>query len=322
MFILSIDMSSIVSRYRETCNVLKIVVLISIIGMLLELGFAYVSSSIIIYTDVLHWAVDTTLEVISMIMFYIISKVYKRIRWNIFALESFTILSISLMIFVLYLVLLINTIYSYTETSFEPTTLNPYLALVTSVGGILTFMIFIIERRAYQKLRTDILRIDYIHAIMDIAVAIVASLGIVLTAYTRSFVIELTIVLFVLFVAIQTLVNLVKEAIKSILGFEADPQLKLKLISKLSELNNENVRIGEVELRKMGTFYVVRINVYLDPRTTIREAHRLRRIINIMCREVLELIYHVDIIFYPRKRISRFKGIDKHYKQKQEDGAH
>lgn len=313
---MSMNIADAVFRYRETYKVLRVVVLISILGMIIEFVFAYISSSIIIYTDVLHWSTDTALEVISMITFYIVSKVYKRIKWNVFALESLLVLTLVLAIFGFYIVLLIDTINSYTRTSFEPTTTDPYLAFVTAIGGFLTFLTYVIERRAYQRLKTDILRVDTTHAMIDIAVAVIASLGIIVTALTRNYIIELVIVLLVLLVALQTLMDLAKEAIKSILGFEADPRLKAALITRLSELNRDNVRVGDVELRKIGTFYVAKIKIFLDPKTTIDEAHKLRKTINILCREVSELIYHVDVLFYPKKKLEKYKRKERYGRQR------
>lgn len=312
-----VNMSDVVYRYKQTYKVLRTVVLISILGIVIELIFARLSSSIIIYTDVIHWIVDTSLEIISMITFYVVSKVYRKIKWNIFALEALLVLMLSLTIFGFYISTLIETIKSYTQSLFAPTTTNPFLALVTLFGGFLTIIMYVIERRAYRKLKTEILKVDMTHAMIDLSVAIIASIGIVLTAYTSNFVVELVVVLFVLFAALQTLVELCKEAIKSVLGFEADPNLKALLTSKLSEFNREGVRIGEVELRKMGTFYVAKVIVYLDPKITIGEAHKLRKFINVVSREVSDLIHHVDVVFYPIKKYAYYRRKDKYRKQKQ-----
>gem|GEM_PF-586356 len=300
-----VSISEAVYRYRETYRVVRVAVLLSFIGLSVELFFALWSSSIILYTDVLHWAMDGALELVVMITAYVISKIYRRIKWNIFALESLLILMLVVAVFAFYITVLVDYVSSYVGSSLGPTTTNPYLALVTGFGGSLTLITFYVERRAYKRLRTEILRADSTHALIDVVVAVIASIGIVITAYTRDSTVEFVVVLFVLFAAIQTLGNLAKDALKSILGFEADPQLKVLLISRLSELNRSGVKIGEVELRKMGTFYVAKIKIYLDPRITIGEAHRLRKTVNIICREVSDLIYHVDVMFYPMKRLMR-----------------
>ncbi|MCC6015569.1 MAG: cation transporter [Desulfurococcaceae archaeon] len=302
--------------YRETYKVLRFAVLLSLFGTVVELIVAYLSSSIIIYSDVIHWVTDTSLELISMITFYIISKVSRKIKWNIFALEALLVLMVSIVLFGFYLYMLINTVKSYAETAFEPTTTNPFLAIVTAFGGFLTFVMFIVERRAYKELRTEILKVDTRHAMIDMAIAFIASIGIVLTAYMRNVILELTVVLLILYAALQSMIDLSREAVKSILGFEADPNLKTQLISKLSELNREEIKIGEVELRKMGTFYVAKVNVYLDPKITIGEAHRLRKLINILSREVSELIYHVDVMFYPMKKYNYLKRKEVHRKRR------
>ncbi|PUA32523.1 MAG: hypothetical protein B7O98_07685 [Zestosphaera tikiterensis] len=86
---------------------------------------------------------------------------------------------------------------------------------------------------------------------------------------------------------------------ESIAGSGVDPEIKYRIIEKLNRLGG--IEVGNVDVRKVGSFYVVSITVSLDPNTTLLKIHRLRKKIISLCREVSELIYHVDVVFLPKK---------------------
>lgn len=68
--------------------------------------------------------------------------------------------------------------------------------------------------------------------------------------------------------------------------------------------------VNHIDLQKVGFFYIVRIECFINPFTTILRAHKLRLKIKIMktCREIGELIYHVDVILYPYKTVKRTRN--------------
>ncbi|MEM4502847.1 MAG: cation transporter [Ignisphaera sp.] len=310
------NMKEIRYRLRETYKILMVVVILSITGLVIEFIFAYMYSSMILYTDVVHWIVDTALEIISLIMFFIISKIYRKFDWSIFILEYIISIFVILVVFSFYLLSLMEYLSVYSTSIMEPSTTNAYLAIVTAIGGIITIATFYIEKKAYKRLKIEILKIDSTHAVIDIIVSIIASIGIVLTALTKNLIIELAVVLFVFFVALQTLLNLVKDILKPLLGFESHLHLKIELVSRLNRIVSDKVVLGNVELKKIGSIYIAKVEIYLDPRITIGEAHKLRETVNIICREVSELIYHVDVVFYPTNRYRKVKKFDKQYPRK------
>ncbi|MEM1541407.1 MAG: cation transporter [Ignisphaera sp.] len=310
------SMKEIRYRFRETYRMLIVVVLLSIAGLVIEFVFAYMYSSMILYTDVVHWIVDTALEIISLIMFFIISKIYRKFDWSVFILEYMISIFVILVVFGFYILSLIEYVSAHSTSMMEPSTTNIYLAIITVIGGIITFITFSIEKKAYRRLKTEILKIDSTHAIIDVIVSIIVSIGIVLTALTKNLIIELVVVLFVFFVALQTLLSLAKDILKSILGFESNPHLKIELVSRLNKIVSDKVVLGNVELKKIGSIYIAKVEIYLDPKTTIGEAHKLRETVNIICREVSELIYHVDVVFYPKKRYRKVRKSEKQYSRK------
>ena len=61
--------------------------------------------------------------------------------------------------------------------------------------------------------------------------------------------------------------------------------------------------VKSVEARRLSSFYVVNIDVYLDPETTLREAHELRRKIVKRVAGLSDTFYHVDVRFYLNQRM-------------------
>uniref|UniRef100_A0A7C2G079 Cation efflux protein cytoplasmic domain-containing protein n=1 Tax=Thermosphaera aggregans TaxID=54254 RepID=A0A7C2G079_9CREN len=54
-----------------------------------------------------------------------------------------------------------------------------------------------------------------------------------------------------------------------------------------------------MEARKIGSFYIVSVDVFLDPETPIYKAHAIKRKIVRLARKESELIYHVDVRMFP-----------------------
>ena len=55
----------------------------------------------------------------------------------------------------------------------------------------------------------------------------------------------------------------------------------------------------KVEARKIGPFYVVNVDVFLDPEMPIYKAHAVKRKIIRLARRESALIYHVDVRVFP-----------------------
>ncbi len=296
---------SIVVKLREAYRIVMKVAFISFIGFFAEFIFALISSSFILYSDVVHWIIDGVLEVTTAISLYLASRVYKRFSWNILYVENFLILTIALSIFVFYMFNFVNYINEAIATQYiiVATTTNPLLAIVTAIGGLLTLFSFQLLYKGYKKLGMEIIKAEYIHALIDIIASITATIGIIATSITRSIAIEITTVIFILFFVFHSITDLILDSFKSFLGIGADPEIKYRILTSLN--NFEGIVVKNIDLRKIGSFYIVRIECLINPTTTILKAHKLRLKIIEMCREISELIYHVDVIFYPYKPVKR-----------------
>jgi len=289
-----------------------IIVILSVVGTVTELVFAYLSSSMILYTDTVHWIIDTALEIFLLFSLYFAARMYRRFSWGALYLESISMFILVLVIFIVYGYLFIDYIHSFvltTSNGIKTTTSNPYLSLVTIFGGVLTLTSLYIQQRTYKTLKLEILKMDYRHAILDTISSVIATVGLYLTSITNNVIIEFITMIFIMFFIFHSLASYFRDSILSLIGMNVDPELKYKLYKSISSI--DYIIIKDINIRRIGSFYVVRIIVLIDPSTTIAEAHRLRhRIIN-LCREQSELIYHVDVIFYPKRKSKRIKRLDK-----------
>ncbi|MEM0500809.1 MAG: cation transporter [Ignisphaera sp.] len=301
----------IVVKLNEAYRIVARVSLISVIGFSIEAIFALLSSSFILYTDVVHWAIDGVLEFTVALSLYLTSKAYRRFSWNIFYIENILVLAIASTIFVFYMH---NFISYVNETIANPhtvavTTTEPLLAIVSSGGMLLTWIALRMLRRGFKKTGMELLKAEYIHALVDIVASLATTLGIVATAFTRSIAVELLTIIFILFFILHSISDLFLDSIKSFLGLGTDPELRYKILSTLNSF--EEIVIKRIDLRKVGSFYIVRIECFINPSTTILRAHKLRLKIMETCREISELIYHVDVIFYPYKTAKRTRKQDR-----------
>ncbi len=304
-------MSSITYRLRKAYRVMIIIVALSVIGILVEFLFAYLSSSMILYTDTVHWIIDTVLEIFILFSLYFAARIYRKFSWGALYLESISMFIVVLAIFMVYGYLFIDYVNLFvlsSSNSVRVTSTNPYLSLVTTFGGILTLISLYIQQRSYRILKLDIIKMDYRHAILDTISSIIATIGLYLTSITNSVVIEFITMISIMFFIFHSIINYFRDSILTLIGTNVDPELRYKLYKSISSINYIDVK--DINIRKIGSFYIVRIIVLISPNTTIADAHRLRRKIISLCRGISELIYHVDVIFYPKRKLKRIKKLD------------
>ncbi|MEM1706503.1 MAG: hypothetical protein QW148_06800, partial [Thermosphaera sp.] len=60
-----------------------------------------------------------------------------------------------------------------------------------------------------------------------------------------------------------------------------------------------DVKIKSIEARKVGSFYIVTVEIFLDPKMPIYKAYAVKRKIDKISRRESELVYHVDVRIYP-----------------------
>jgi divalent metal cation (Fe/Co/Zn/Cd) transporter len=304
--VVGLSLREISYRFREGFDAVRIVFIVSVAGFVLELVFAVISHSMILITDAAHWAVDGALEFTTMMALYLVMKVLKRFSWGVLFFELVLALLVSAIVIGTYMVPFIDYINSYvTEPGVGVTTSNPFLALVSLIGGVLTFYAFSCLRKAYAETGLEILKVEYMHAAIDTIASALVTIGIIVTSLTQSKAVELLTIIASLFFMFHSVADIVEDSVKSLLGLNIDVELKYKLMTVLSERFGEGIKIRDVDVRKIGSFYITKVEIYVHPFTTIAKLHRMRLDIMKMFREVNKMIYHVDVIFYPDTEIKR-----------------
>lgn len=117
---------------------------LSIVGLVLQVAFYIVFGSIILFTDIVHWLIDTMVEIFGLVAIYYAIRIGRRFPWGLLGIESATILLSLAIALGIYLVSVANYILGEYSAG-SVTTLNIYPAIATAIGGLLTFSTMIIQ---------------------------------------------------------------------------------------------------------------------------------------------------------------------------------
>lgn len=292
---------------RRFCSALrgfKISFILSLFGTVVEglvvFLFAY---NIILLADFVHWLTDTTLEGLFLLFVKHASKTHKRYPLGTVIMESILVTIAALAMVIIYGYMFLDYFLTYRLQEVYGI-YHPLLSIVTMMGGTLTGITLYIQNKKYKELGLEIIRVDYIHALIDTVAAVLATIGIIVVSYTGNPGLEaLFTVLLTLFV-FHSLTEVLRDTFKTAISKNVDPELKLRVFDKLVKTYSD-VYFRDIDARKVGSFYIVTVHVEVDPKTTIREAYRLRSRIIESIRELSDLIYHVDVLIYPNKSFER-----------------
>jgi len=89
-------------RLRKTLRIFLFVFVLSAIGFVVEMLFQVFSPSIILLTDVSHWAIDLTLEAIFMLVVCLASRVSRRFYWTAIIIEMVAIILAIIVVLAIY----------------------------------------------------------------------------------------------------------------------------------------------------------------------------------------------------------------------------
>jgi len=291
---------SVGERLGAGARALALAAALSGVGAALEGLAAYLSGSMVLYTDFVHWLADGLLEAFAALSLFAASRRRARYEWLSLVLEGIVALLLVSAVFAFYAYSLYGYLGSFIEGSAEPTTRNPRLALVVAAGGAANAGILYVERRAYERARLVSLKADLSHALVDFGATAAAAAGVLASSLSGDARAELASVLLVFVFALHGCTYLVSDVAVAMRGGRRSAELELKL---LRELRSSGLPEPErVEVRQVGSFYVATVAFRLSPRATLLELHRLRRAVESACGRVSELVYHVDVLFLPRWR--------------------
>ncbi len=290
-------------RLRGASRALLLSFLLSLAGTVVGALVFLVSGGLILMTDLLHWVVDTVLEGVLLLVLYLASRLSRRFPWSILMLEGVIVSLGSVTVLATYSYFFIDYLRSIAESG-APSYVGYVPLVATITGATITGSMFVIQRRNYLKYRVEILNFDSAHALIDLAASIIASIGIVVTTTTRSYVMELFFTFILMLFVAHSLLEVFKDNIRAFTGSNRVPDLESYLLTKLTELDPGKAKVRNVIARKLGSFSVVEVSIDVNPRITVLELHKIRRRIIKIVRESSGLVYHIDVKFYPIRKKS------------------
>jgi Predicted Co/Zn/Cd cation transporters len=132
--------------------------LLSLVGVVVEGLALTVFSSIILLTDFFHWTLDTIVEFMMLFSIYYASRVGKKFPWSILIVEFSTSLLVMIILLAFYGWVALDYVNNLTVT-YEVSTTDPWISLVTISGGFTTFTAFLLQRRNHTRYGLEILRL-------------------------------------------------------------------------------------------------------------------------------------------------------------------
>jgi len=295
---------SLVRILREGYRSMRFSLVLSVLGTTAEGIIMALYPNMILVTDFVHWTIDTGVEAVSTISLHLASKRRIRFHWDLFLLESMLLLFVVFVVASFYLYsfvdYIVHAVAAFSSNQLHNAEANIFQLAATLSGGAITGAVLFIQKKNYDKLRLEILRVDYIHALIDLVAAAVASSGIVAVMLTRSYLAELVFTIMLFSFVIHGIIGIGQEVLRSALGLNYDHQLEKELLKELRDIATDKARIVDVHARKLGSFYVIEVKVQVSPTATLRELHSMRTRITKYIQSRNPLAYHVDVVFIPR----------------------
>jgi cation diffusion facilitator family transporter len=257
-----------------------------------ELLLGVIYNSLLVTSDAIHGFMDSAVAYIAGFGLYYASQRGRALPWEIYRLESLlTLLSI-----VAVLALYTYTLATSIHLDGEPMPLWMTLLLA---GGVLTYVMYLWERRNYHKLKLEILRADALHAKIDTVLSLASAVAVVLSNYLHLLIAKVATVFVIYGYVLYEFTRLAKDAAYGILGaLYKDPALEDKIREAAAELGKPI----DVKIRRAGSFLVVYGLVAVSPDMTMGRLHVLRTKAIKTMSKLHPLIVHVDVKFVPRRK--------------------
>ena len=274
--------------------------LLDLAGVTTDLIFVVFYNNIILYTDFIHWVMDSLLELTLLVGIYLASRVSRRYPLGVVFVESTLGLILALSILGVYFYNLYSYLNGVLNGSKGPG-VNAYTSIATGVGIAITLTSYFNLRSSYGRQGVELLRYESTHALMDSVASVAATVGILVSSITGSAALEILFTLILTVFIIHSVQGILQDSFRIITGETLDYKASLLIMNNIQDLvSRSGGAIKGVEARRLSSFYVVNIDVFLDPETTLREAYKLRRKIVKRVAGLSDTFYHVDVRFYPQ----------------------
>lgn len=142
--------------------------------------------------------------------------------------------------------------------------------------------------------------------------SIASTAGIIAVFFTRNSNVEVLFVIISTMFIVHSLLEMLRDVMRTITGSNVDHSLSIRLYKKLSNIH-PRLHVEDVVARRIGSFYIVEAKIGLNPSEKMSTIYRLRKKIIDSVLEESDLVYHVDVKFFPlAKGRSDGKGPRKH----------
>jgi divalent metal cation (Fe/Co/Zn/Cd) transporter len=103
------------------------------------------------------------------------------------------------------------------------------LAAVTVIGGILTLIVGYVQKKNFEELGLEVLKVDYKHAFIDTLAAFIATMDLITVSMTRNPGLEALFVSLLTLFVFHSVMGVLGDTIKTITGRNIEPELRLKI---------------------------------------------------------------------------------------------
>ncbi|AWR96542.1 cation transporter [Acidianus sulfidivorans JP7] len=271
-------------KLRELSKLFLISGILIVPVSIIEFYYGEFYNSSILIVDSFHGFIDATSAILFSILLGVINKRSNKFPWGLYNLESISILFASM--FIVYLV--INYIKS---ALYSPLDSGPeWLSLIIYSSSLLSILIYKMEKK-YSWI--NLVKTDMAHSKLDTFIEIFSGSAIIINNSYLTLSIVLIISGFVLFDTIRQF----KEAIYSLIGFNYDSPIRERLRIMLESFG---LNVKNIYVRKIGSFYSLYVIIGLDPKVTLAESYKIRKIIK-RIGKTFDGVVNVEVKVIPEK---------------------
>ncbi|HKK61163.1 MAG TPA: cation diffusion facilitator family transporter [Bacteroidales bacterium] len=276
---------------------------ISIIGnallAILKLIVGFVSGSFAVIAD----GIDSTADIISSIVTLITAKVVLRppnIKFPYGYEKADTVGTkvLSMLIFLAGAQLAISTVKQLIspEIATIPSVIAIYVTLLSMAGKIaLSLYLKFIGRKSSNNM----LMTMGIHMRNDMLISLTVLISLIATIYLKIAIIDKIIALFIsLFIMYEAVRIFMRTNIELMDGNE-EPVLYEKIFEAIKTVDGAS-NPHRTRVRKIGSLYMVNLDVEVDPGLTVKEAHDIAKKVENIIKSRLENVYDVMVHIEPR----------------------
>ena len=197
------------------------------------MAFVVFLNNIILYTDFIHWVMDSLLELTLLVGIYLASRVSRRYRLGVVFIESTLglVLALSILGFYFY------NLYSYlngVSNGSKVSKVNAFASIATGVGIAITLFPYFNLRSSHGRQGVEMLRYESTHVLMYSVASVATTVGILVSSITQSVALEILFTLILTVFIIHSVQGILQDSFGITTGETLDYKMSLLITSKIS----------------------------------------------------------------------------------------